>query len=137
MFRMIRRAPWIALGAAGAYYLDGSSGAARRDAAAAWTRTQLERGRDRWRATLVSASSEDGGAIVLPDAPLEAYVSDERVRTRSDRPQAEESAAGVPQPAPDAMAQTILEDSEERVTDRVGTSGERRRSEDTVEPLSI
>ena len=103
MFRMIRRAPWIALGAAGAYYLDGSSGEALRDAAAAWTRNQLERGRDRWRATLISSSAEDGGTIVVPDA----------------------------------MAQTILEDSEERVTDRVGTSGERRRSEDTVEPLAI
>ena len=137
MFRMIRRAPWIALGAAGVYYLDGSSGAARREAAAAWARAQVERGRDRWRATLVSASSEDGVAIVLADAPLEASVSDERVRTRSEGPQAEESAAGVPQPAREAMAKTILEDSEERVTDRVGTSGESRRSEDTVEPLSI
>jgi len=30
MFRMIRRAPWIALGALGAYYLDPGNGPARR-----------------------------------------------------------------------------------------------------------
>jgi len=137
MFRMIRRAPWIALGAAGAYYLDAASGAARRESAATWTRTQVERGRDRWRATPVSASSADGVAVATVDAPLVAAVSDERVRTRSDGPQAEESAAGVPAPARDAMAKTILEDSEARVTDRAGTSGESRRSEDTVEPLAI
>ena len=34
MFRMMRRAPWIVLGAVGAYYLDGANGAARRRSAA-------------------------------------------------------------------------------------------------------
>jgi hypothetical protein len=135
MFRMIRRAPWIALGAAGVYYLDATSGPARRSAAGAWTRTLVERGRDRWQGTLAAPSPADDGLIVVVDAPLMASVSHERVRTRADGPQAEESAAGVPAPALDAMAKTILEDSEHRVTDRVGTSDERRRSEDTVEPL--
>ena len=137
MFRMIRRAPWIALGAAGVYYLDAASGPARRAAAAARTRALIERGRERWQESLVTASSADGGAVVLDDAPLAPAVSDERVRTRAGGAQAEESAAGVPGPARGAMAKTILEDSEARVTDRVGTSDESRRSEDTVEPLSI
>jgi hypothetical protein len=135
MFRMIRRAPWIALGAAGVYYLDTASGAARRTAAAERARTLVERGRERWQATLEGAPSAGGGGTV--DAPLAPSVSDERVRTRADGPQAEESAAGVPAPARGAMAKTILEDSEARVTDRAGTSDESRRSEDTVEPLAI
>lgn len=126
MFRMIRRAPWIALGAAGAYFLDAQSGARRRrdvvDRARAWW--------DQWRA----APGFDGPVPIEDDPPLPASLPFDRVVTRAEGAQAEETAAGVPEPARTAMARTILQESEERVTDRALAGAERRRSEETVEP---
>jgi hypothetical protein len=137
MFRIMRRGPWIALGAAGAYFFDGRNGATRREEAKAGLRSLIERMKD-------SGTSGPGMSgrrepresdLDTHDAPLAPSVSDERVRSRSKSPQAEETSAGIRRPAPTRMAEQILEDSERRVTDRSGTSAESRRSEETVPPV--
>ena len=125
MSRIIRRAPWIALGAAGVYYLDAANGPARRRVLADAVRGLADRaGIGRAGATPDRQPS---------DEPLAPSIAGERVRTRASGPQAEELAAGIADPAPTVMAARILEESEWRVVDRDGTSGERRRSEDTVQ----
>lgn len=132
MFRMIRRAPWIALGAAGAYYLDASNGPSRRRAAAAKVREWGSALGGPW-----SAVGTDGGPPPPADAPLTPSVPRDRVRSRAAEPLAEEQAAGVDEPASPAMAEQILTESERRVTDRAGTESEHRRSQDTVEPEAL
>jgi hypothetical protein len=137
MFRIMRRGPWIALGAAGAYFFDGRNGATRREEAKAGMRSLIERMKDTgtgghgagWR------PEPRGSDVESQDPPLAPSVSDELVRSRSKSPQAEETSAGVARPAPTRMAEQILEDSERRVTDRSGTSAESRRSEETVPPV--
>ena len=47
---------------------------------------------------------------------------------------AEEKRAGVDDP--EALAEAVLAESEERTLDRSGTAEEHRRSEDTVDPRS-
>src|SRR3954454_6227484 len=63
LFRMIRRAPWIAIGAAGAYYLDGAQGAARRNDATERLGTLVDRGRQQWQSarSAGSAAGADSG----------------------------------------------------------------------------
>lgn len=133
MFRMMRRAPWIVLGAVGAYYLDGANGAARRRSAASKVQEWASSLGGQWQ----TAGPLGRGSEPRTDPPLAPSVSADRVRSRAAEPLAEEQAAGVGEPASPAMAQQILEESEERVTDRAGTAGERRRSEDTVEPEAM
>lgn len=58
MFRTIRRAPWIALGAAGAYYLDGANGPARRRDARDRIRTLKDQARDKIQNDLRSGGSD-------------------------------------------------------------------------------
>ena len=55
------------------------------------------------------------------------------VASRADALTPEELEAGVDDP--ETLAKALLDESEERLTDREGTTRERRRSEDTVEPL--
>jgi hypothetical protein len=125
MFRLIRRSPWIALGAAAAYFLDGENGPERRRRAGERGRAWAERVREQWRAGPRPVALDT-------DEPLAPSVPDERRRSRADEPLGEEQAAGVPSPAPPAMAEQILAESERRVTDRAGTTEEHRRSEETV-----
>lgn len=145
MFRIIRRAPWIAIGAGTAYFLDGRSGAARRRDVAERATTWARRMREEWlerpgtgiatspTATEVTGGitgeAERGGPLLVPSVP------EERVRSRAEAPLAEEQTAGVPHPAREAMAEQILAESEQRVTDRARTGTEHRRSEETVETV--
>lgn len=122
MFRLMRRAPWIALGAAGAYYLDGQNGSARRRQLAARAREWVDRAQAQWQER----------AVAPVDAPLAPSVPEDRVTARADAPLGAERAAGVSGSELPPMAEQILTESEWRVTDRAGTSGEHRRSEETV-----
>ena len=125
MPRVVRRAPWIAVGAVAAFYLDPSNGAVRRRAA-------LGRARE-WSARLRGPGGLGGPrGVRAADVPLTPSVPDERVESRAAVPLPEEQRAGVPDSAREAMAQQILVESEWRVTDRAGTSVEHRRSEETV-----
>lgn len=140
MFRIIRRAPWIAIGAGAAYYLDPDSGPTRRrdtaERARAWTRRVREEWLDRPGPDPGPRASDSSTVPpVSADAPLTPSVPEDRVKSRAGAPLAEEEAAGVPGPARDAMAEQILADSERRVTDRAHTGAERRRSEETVETV--
>ncbi len=59
-----------------------------------------------------------------------------RVQDRADELLPEEQAAGVDDP--EAMAEAILEESDERTVDRIAPGGEpieRRTSEETVDPV--
>ena len=58
--------------------------------------------------------------------------SDDAVAARAEELTAEERRAGVDDP--EALADAVLTESEERTLDRAGTATEHRRSEDTVEP---
>jgi len=128
MFRLIRRAPWIALGAAGAYYMDKSSGPARR----AQLKQKAFAMKDQW---MGSRTGGGGSAAFRSEPPLQASLTDDVIGGRRQSPLAEETSAGVASPAPTPLAERILEDSERRVTDRPGTVAEERRSEDTVPPV--
>lgn len=62
-------------------------------------------------------------------------TADPRVRSRADRLLSEERAAGINDPT--ALAQAVLEESDERQEDREAPGGarvEHRRSEETVDP---
>lgn len=67
-----------------------------------------------------------------PSDPTTSTPSDDAVAARADELTAEEKRAGVDDP--EALADAILTESEERTLDRTGTATEHRRSEDTVEP---
>ena len=54
------------------------------------------------------------------------------VDERADELTAEEKRAGVDDP--EALAEAVLSESEQRTLDRPGTAREHRASEDTVEP---
>lgn len=148
MFRIIRRAPWIAVGAGAAYFLDGPSGSARRrdvaERAKAWAQHMreewLERSGSRRVTSPVTSPWATGGTTfesASGDAPLVPSVPEDRVTARAEAPLAEEQSAGVPDPAREAMAEQILTESERRLTDRAGTGTEHRRSEETVEPVEM
>ncbi|MFA5884685.1 MAG: hypothetical protein WDA60_12600 [Acidimicrobiia bacterium] len=134
MFRIIRRAPWIALGAAAAYLLDGENGAARRRHLADATRSLAEQLETSYRSALADRTARSGAHD--DDEPLVPTVSATNVETRGAAVLPEEAAAGVSDDASPAMAAQILEESEQRVTDRAGSADERRRSEDTVAPVA-
>lgn len=55
------------------------------------------------------------------------------VEERAEELTAEEKRAGVDDP--EALAEAVLTDSENRTLDRTGTAREHRASEDTVEPV--
>jgi hypothetical protein len=124
MFRIIRRAPWIAIGAAGAYFFDPERGSERR-------RDALDRAKG-WTGRVREQVQGQGTLPLQSDAPLAPSVPDERVASRAKAPLAEEQQAGVNPSASAGMAEQILKESEWRVTDRAGTSVEHRRSEETV-----
>ena len=67
-----------------------------------------------------------------PSDPTTSTPSDDTVAGRAEELTAEEKRAGVDDP--EALADAILTESEERTLDRAGTATEHRRSEDTVEP---
>lgn len=140
MFRIIRRAPWIAIGAGAAYYLDPVCGPGRRqdtaERARAWTRRLREEWLDRPTVGADPWASDGTARAERPDPPLVPSVPEDRVKSRAGAPLAEEQAAGVPDPAREAMAEQILADSERRLTDRAHAGAERRRSEETVESVS-
>jgi hypothetical protein len=54
------------------------------------------------------------------------------VQDRAEQLTAEEKRAGVDDP--EALAEAVLSESEDRTLDRTGTAREHRASEDTVEP---
>jgi len=60
--------------------------------------------------------------------------ADDLVDERAAELTAEEKRAGVDDP--EALAEAVLAESEERTLDRSGTAEEHRRSEDTVDPRS-
>lgn len=108
MFRTIRRAPWIALGATAAYYLDGANGPARRRDAMERAQRLADRAREQMRGTMPPMSGDDS---------IAAPVS--------------ESVAGVSGAARMGVTSQVVEESEWRAT---GIGEEHRRSEDTVIP---
>ena len=67
-----------------------------------------------------------------PSGPESSTPSDDAVTARAEKLTAEERRAGVDDP--EALADAVLTESEERTLDRTGTATEHRRSEDTVEP---
>jgi len=67
-----------------------------------------------------------------PSAPDPSTPSDDLVSGRARALTAEERAAGVDDP--EALADAVLTESEERTLDRAGTAEEHRKSEDTVDP---
>lgn len=68
-----------------------------------------------------------------PSGPDESSPSDDTVTARADELTAEERRAGVDDP--EALADAVMTESEERTVNRTGTAREHRRSEDTVEPV--
>jgi hypothetical protein len=67
-----------------------------------------------------------------PADPGPSTPAEDAVAARADELTAEERRAGVDDP--EALADAILTESEERTLDRPATAREHRRSEDTVEP---
>jgi hypothetical protein len=67
-----------------------------------------------------------------PSDPDQSTPPPNLVAERADELTAEERAAGVDDPG--ALAHAVLTESEERTLDRSGTAGERRKSQDTVDP---
>jgi len=134
MNHILRRAPWIALGAATAYLADPEHGAARRRSLAHNARALANQIEGSCRGVLAGRSTLPGGD--RDGAQLTATVSTGNVATRASDPLPEETAAGVSDEESAAMAAQILGESEQRVTDRSNTAGERRRSEDTVAPVA-
>jgi hypothetical protein len=140
IFRMVRRAPWIAIGAAGAYFLDAASGASRRRDVTDRAREAVDRLKAQWLGSSGAETVRSDGAFddvpdQTPSGPEASppSVGADRVRARAKGLLAEEEAAGVGGPERGAMAERILEESDARVSRR--TSSERRRSEDTVDPV--
>jgi hypothetical protein len=79
----------------------------------------------------------DGGRAPDADEADDVPVPDpDRVRSRAEALLPEEKAVGSDDPQ--AQAEEILAESDERTSDRVAPGGEpveQRRSEDTVEPI--
>ena len=75
MFRMIRRAPWIALGAAGAFYFDSVNGAARRRDVVRRARELAQRARGELPPSTNGPSFADIGAAF--DEPTGFVVTEE------------------------------------------------------------
>lgn len=67
-----------------------------------------------------------------PSGADQSSPSDDAVAARAEELTAEERRAGVDDPQ--ALADAIMAESEERTLDRTGTAREHRHSEDTVEP---
>ncbi len=67
-----------------------------------------------------------------PTGPDPSTPSPDAVEGRAEELTAEEKRAGVDDP--EALAQAVLSESEDRTFDRTGTAREHRASEDTVEP---
>jgi len=67
-----------------------------------------------------------------PSGPDPSTPPPDAVDGRAEALTAEEKRAGVDDP--EALAEAILSESEERTFDRTGTAREHRASEDTVEP---
>lgn len=100
MLRIARNAGWILAGAAAVFYLVGEHGGQRRQRLAAGISAALRSSRTRIRRR------------------NHQEVSAERVSARAGEPLPEETTAGVPTPAPAAMARRILEESDARVAER-------------------
>ena len=66
-----------------------------------------------------------------PSGPAPSTPAADAVAARAEELTAEERQAGVDDPQ--ALADAVLTESEERTLDRSGTATEHRRSEDTVE----
>jgi hypothetical protein len=67
-----------------------------------------------------------------PTGPDPSTPSPDAVEGRAEELTAEEKRAGVDDP--EALAEAVLSESEDRTFDRSGTAREHRTSEDTVEP---
>ena len=134
MTRIARRALWIALGAATAYFADPAHGAARRGRLAHNARLLAEQVETAIRGVRADRTTLPGGD--RDGAQLTATVSTDNVSTRAAEPLPEESAVGISEDESGPMAAQILGESEQRVTNRSNTAGERRRSEDTVAPVA-
>jgi hypothetical protein len=67
-----------------------------------------------------------------PSSPDESTPPPELVAERAIELTPEEKAAGVDDP--EALAEAVLTESEERTFDRPGTAEEHRASEDTIDP---
>lgn len=78
MDRMIRRAPWIALGAAGAYYLDPIDGRTRRRMLTDQVRSAVDRVRGATRGPVDRYEVDLGPAFdSSTDAPTELFFAEE------------------------------------------------------------
>ncbi len=67
-----------------------------------------------------------------PSGPDPSTPAPDVVEERAEELTAEEKRAGVDNP--EALAEAVLSESEDRTFDRTGTAREHRASEDTVEP---
>jgi hypothetical protein len=67
-----------------------------------------------------------------PSGPDPSTPPRDVVEERAEELTAEEKRAGVDDPQ--ALAEAVLSESEDRTFDRTGTAREHRNSEDTVEP---
>lgn len=73
-----------------------------------------------------------GSMKPTPSDPGQSTPGDDTIATRAEELTAEERRAGVDDP--EALAEAVMTESEERTLDRSATAQEHRRSEDTVEP---
>ncbi len=67
-----------------------------------------------------------------PSGPDPSTPNPDAVDARAEELTAEEKQAGVDDP--EALAEAVLSESEDRTLDPTGTAREHRKSEDTVEP---
>lgn len=117
----LRRAAWIAVGVLSGRYLDPDRGPERRQkllhASSQCLATRIKRVRNH--APGRSPTGAASGRAEPGDEQLGAgSVTSDLVRARASETSAEEAAAGVPTPAPPAMAAQILAESEARIARR-------------------
>lgn len=115
--RCARRAVWIAVGALSVHYFDLARGASRRQRLSGLAAAWFQRLRDR-RPARIQPDTPGSGEEQLGDWS----VTKDLARARASAPLAEEVAAGVPTPAPAAMAEQIMAESEARIVDRATRS---------------
>jgi hypothetical protein len=125
LMRIIKRSPWIAVGAAGAWLFDAQQGPQRRERVQARAREMVE--------------ELKGGAPrqfdrAAEDLSLEPQVSSDNVTSRASGLLPEESSSGVGTAASSGLAEAVLDESEQRTVGR--QKSESRTSADTVAPTS-
>jgi hypothetical protein len=123
LMRVIRRSPWIAVGAAGAWLFDPQQGPQRRERVQARAREMIDE---------LKGGAQRQVNRAAEDLSLEPQVASDNVASRASGLLPEESSAGVGTAGSAGLAGAVLDESEQRTVDR--EKGESRASSDTVPP---